>query len=113
MSRDHRPVVWLRSEVKSPPFSEIARLKAGFLIRMLQAGEGLEMPHSRPMPVIGPRCHELRVNDGGVTWRLVYRLDEDAVVIAHVFGKKGRATARHIIDRCRARLAEYDGIGSA
>jgi phage-related protein len=88
MSEEHRPVVWLRAEVKTPPFSEAARLAAGFLIRMLQAGERLEMPQSRPMPSIGRRCHELRINDEDVTWRIIYRLDEDAVVVLHVFSKK-------------------------
>ncbi len=39
------------------------------LLRDLQEGESLGMPHSRPMPGIGPRCHELRVNDENKTWR--------------------------------------------
>jgi len=46
------------------------------------------MPHSRPMPEIGRRCHELRIVDGEHTWRIIYRADPDAIVIAEVFGKK-------------------------
>jgi phage-related protein len=42
------------------------------------------------MPSIGPRCHELRISDAGRSWRIVYRLDSDAVVIADVFGKTTR-----------------------
>lgn len=109
MSEDHKPVVWLRTEVKTPPFSEAARLEAGFLIRMLQAGERLEMPQSRPMPDIGRRCHELRINDEDATWRIVYRTDEDAVVIVHVFSKKSRRTPKAVIELCRQRLKAYDG----
>jgi phage-related protein len=62
------------------------------------------------MPVIGPRCHELRVHDAGsrVTWRIVYRLDVDAVLIADVFAKKTQKTPRDVIDRCQVRLGKYD-----
>lgn len=92
----------------SPPFSQAARLEAGILLRRLQKGELLGMPQSRPMPAIGPRCHELRVQDRAITWRIVYRLDADAVVFAEVFSKKTQATPRAIIDTCRRRLKEYD-----
>ena len=86
---DTKPLLLLSGEIKTPPFSEEARRKAGFLLRMLQRGELLSMPDSRPMPTIGPRCHELRVVDAGarVTWRIVFRLAPDAVVIADVFAK--------------------------
>lgn len=112
MSEDDKPVVWLRAEVRSPPLGENARLEAGFLIRMLQAGERLSMPQSRPMPGIGSRCHELRVNDENGTWRIIYRVDEDAIVIVHVFSKKSRKTPKAVIDLCRRRLDFYDRITS-
>jgi phage-related protein len=60
------------------------------------------------MPVVGKRCHELRVQDAEATWRIVYRLDEDAVVIAEVFSKKTQKTPRAVIDTCRRRLKAYD-----
>jgi tetratricopeptide (TPR) repeat protein len=40
----------MNTEVKSPPFSKEVRLEVGFLLRKLQKGQELEMPHSRPMP---------------------------------------------------------------
>ncbi len=43
-----------------------------------------------------------------VSWRIVYRIDEDAIVILEVFSKKTGKTPRSIIDICRARLREYD-----
>jgi len=58
------------------------------LLRRLQRGEHLSLPASRPMPIIGRRCHELRVVDADQTWRIIYRVDADAVVIAEVFSKK-------------------------
>jgi hypothetical protein len=75
MSPRDKPLAWLHGEVKTPPFSTAARLEAGHLLRLLQRGHLLSLPHSRPMPVIGPRCHELRVPDGRLTWRTIYRLD--------------------------------------
>jgi hypothetical protein len=53
MALDDKPLVWLSDIVKSPPFSKDARLEAGFLLRKLQKGRQLEMPHSRPMPAVG------------------------------------------------------------
>ena len=58
-----KPLRWLHGEVKTPPLSLEARREMGLLLRELQDGEMLAMPHSRPMPGVGPRCHELRVND--------------------------------------------------
>ena len=108
MSPKHKPLVWLKAEVKTAPFGQEARLEAGFLLRMLQAGETLSIPQSRPMPVIGPRCHELRIIDRDCTWRLVYRTDSDAVIIAEVFKKKTNQTPKSVIDTARRRLKEYD-----
>jgi hypothetical protein len=51
-----------------------------------------KMPQSRPMSSIGLRCHELRINDADTTWRLIYRIDQDAIVIAEVFAKKTEKT---------------------
>ena len=108
MSPHDKPLVWLHGEVKTPPFSEAARLEAGVLLRMLQRGDRLGMPASRPMPSIGVRCHELRIVDENVTWRLMYRLDTDAVVVLEVFAKKTGQTPKNVIDTCKARLKRYD-----
>ena len=111
MSPKHKPLAWLHGEVKSPPFSATARLEAGFLLRRLQRGDLLSMPHSRPMPSIGPRCHELRIVDSEATWRIVCRIDSDAIVIAEVFAKKTQHTPKSVLDVSRRRLKEYDRAG--
>ena len=108
MSPKDKPLAWLYGEVKTPPFSKAARIEAGYLLRQLQRGEMLSMPQSRPMPGIGPRCHELRINDEKETWRIVYRIDEDAIVIVEVFSKKTAKTPKQIVDLCQNRLKEYD-----
>jgi phage-related protein len=110
MNPDDRPLVWLHGDVKSPPFSAEARIEAGYLLRLLQRGESLSLPHSRPMPTIGRRVHELRIVDQGNTWRIVYRVDPDAIVIAEVFAKRTRQTPQRTLEVCRQRLAQYDRI---
>jgi len=108
MKSEDKPLVWLHGEIKTPPFSKEARLKTGLLLRALQKGEKLALPHSRPMPSIGRRCHELRISDKDKTWRIVYRIDSDAVIILEVFQKSSRKTPKMVIDTCNRRFADYD-----
>jgi phage-related protein len=108
--RNDKPLVWLRGEVKTPPFSQTARLEAGYLLRLLQQGDSLGLPHSRPMPIIGSWCHELRINDESGTFRIMYRADTDAVVILDALKKKTEQTPQSIIETCRHRLREYDRL---
>lgn len=108
MTEPDRPLVWLHGEISTPPFSGTARIEAGVLLRRLQRGEKLSLPNSRPMPGIGARCHELRIQDEDQTWRIVYRLDPDAVVILEVFSKKTQETPKRVIDACKQRLKRYN-----
>ena len=108
MRHRERPLVWLRGSIKTPPFSESARKQAGFLLRLLQQGVALTLPISKPMPTIGDRCHELRISDCDVAWRIVYRLDPDAVIVLEIFRKRTRTTPRHVIAECKRRLRRYE-----
>jgi phage-related protein len=110
MNGSDKPLVWLDGEIKTPPMSPSARLEAGFLLRRLQRGEILSLPCSRPMPEIGRRCHELRIDAPHSTWRIFYRTDPDAVVILDVLNKKTRSTPVQSIRLCKRRLAEYDRL---
>jgi phage-related protein len=110
MSPRDKPLVWLRGEVKTPPFSPEGRVEAGFLLRRLQRGESLGLPASRPMPSIGPGCHELRIGDRDQTWRIVFHVADDAIVVLEVFSKKTAATPRSVIADCRRRLQAYVGL---
>lgn len=102
-----KPLVWLHGEIKTPPFSAASRVEAGYLLRLLQEGERLRLPESRPMPAIGSDCHELRIRDEGVNWRIFYGLRSDAVVILEVFEKKTRATPKHALDVAQRRWRKY------
>lgn len=108
MADDRKPLVLLHGEIKTPPFSPEARYEAGMLLRRLQEGELLSLPHSRPMPSVGPRCHELRIRDENRNWRILYRIDADAIVIMEVFAKTTQQTPQPRLEQCRKRLREYD-----
>lgn len=103
-----KPLAWLHGEIKTPPFSAAARVEAGVLLRRLQRGESLAMPHSRPMPDIGPACHELRVRDADSTWRIMYCVRPDAIVILEVFAKTATKTPKSIVKTCKKRLRQYE-----
>jgi phage-related protein len=106
-----KPLVWLKGEVRTPPLSKAKRIEIGMLLRRLQRGEMLSMPASRPMPSLGVRCHELRISDGSREWRLLYRIDADAIVIGDVLAKTTKKTPQRILDQCRRRFAQYDRDG--
>ena len=78
------------------------------LLRLLQKGERLGMPHAEPLPDVGRRCGALRVRDAEHNWRIMYRLDSDAVLILEVYSKKTRKIPDEIIERCQRRLNQYD-----
>jgi phage-related protein len=110
MSKADKPLVWLKGEIKTPPFSAPARIEAGVLLRRLQRGERIPLPHSRPMPVIGRACHELRIQDAGRTWRIVYQVNVETIVILEVFSKTTAKTPKLVIDNCRERLRRFKSI---
>ena len=97
-----KPLVWLHGEVKTPPFTLEGRIGVCVLLRRLQEGEMLTMPS------IGAHCHELRVRDAQANWRIIYRIDDDAIVIAEVFAKTTRTTPPEVITNSQRRLRAYD-----
>ncbi len=103
-------MVWLHGEIKTPPFTELARVEAGVLLRRLQRGEPLGLPHSRPMPALGTRCHELRVPDKTKNWRIIYHTSSEAIVLLEVFQKQTQQTPLAVIRTCQQRLKLYLSI---
>jgi len=61
------------------------------------------------MPTIGRACHELRVRDGNVTWRIIYAIDVDAIVVLDVFAKRSGKTPGDIVSNCKRRLRMFKG----
>jgi phage-related protein len=108
MKPKDKPLVWLHGEIATPPFSTKVRIETGYLLRQLQRGIKLVLPQSRPMPSIATRCHELRINDENVTWRIIYRIYSDAILILEVFRKKTNQTPKSIINVCKDRIKRYE-----
>lgn len=108
MKTAEKLLAWLHGEIKTPPFSNEGRVRAGFLLRELQRGELLALPDSRPMPDIGPASHELRVPDGNTDWRIFYAIRPDAIVILGVEKKSTQRTPKVTISACRQRLRAWD-----
>jgi phage-related protein len=114
-SNDGKELVLFFGEIKTPPFSKSARYETGLLLRQLQDGEMLSMPESRPMPNIGTHCHELRVGDSenNKEWRIIYRIDEDEIVVFDVFAKTTQKTPQQTINNCQKRIKRYDELFDA
>ncbi len=108
-----KPLAWLYGEVKTPPFTAEGRQEAGMLLRMLQEGERLSMPQAEPLPDVGPRCGALRVRDAQHNWRIMYRIDTDAILVLEVYSKKTRKIPDEVIERCQQRLNQYDAVVKA
>ncbi|MDA1052692.1 MAG: type II toxin-antitoxin system RelE/ParE family toxin [Planctomycetota bacterium] len=108
-----KPVLWLYGEVKTPPFTPEGRQEAGMLLRLLQESERLGMPQAEPLPDVGARCGALRVRDAGHNWRIMYRIDSDAVLVIDVYPKKTQKIRDEVIKRCKQRLQQYDAAVKA
>lgn len=104
-----KPLAWVAGELKTPPMSTDARVEGGILLRRVQRGEAIAMPESRPMPSIGARCHELRIDDTvrKREWRIIYYVGRKAVAVLDVFAKTTRKTPDDVIDNCKRRLAAF------
>jgi len=59
------------------------------------------------MPGIGKACHELRIQDASRSWRIIYHIASEAIVILEVFAKTTPKTPKSVIEKCQARLKVY------
>ena len=104
-----KPLFVLHGEIKTPPMGSKARQTAGYLLREVQDGNLLSMPDLRPMPQIAPDCHELRIDDYefNTKWRIVYFIDDKAILVLEVFAKKTGETPDAVKKLCRERRTRY------
>jgi phage-related protein len=104
-----KPIAWLHGEIKTPPMSKEARFEIGHLLRRVQGGEKLSMPISRPLPSIDPGAHELRVKDieKKISWRVVYFVGAEDVVVLDVFPKRTKTIPKGILANCKKRLSDF------
>ncbi len=91
------------------------RRQVGEALRDLQKGANLGMPLSRPMGIVAPGVHELRVKGEGATVRVFYYVRRsDAIIVFHAFQKKSQRTPSRETYLARQRLQEVldEAIGS-
>jgi Phage derived protein Gp49-like (DUF891) len=55
--------------------------------------------------------HQHPHSEAGTSWRIIYRIDPDAIVILEVFAKTTRRTPQRVIEICKGRLKQYDSVG--
>ena len=104
-----KPLFVLHGAIKTPPMGSKARQTAGYLLREVQDGNLLSMPDSRPMPQIAADCHELRIDDHDLNtkWRVIYFIDDIAILVLEVFQKKTGETPEPVKKVCRERRTRY------
>jgi phage-related protein len=99
-----KKIVMMTDVLEDRKFPIEDRKKIGRLLEQLQNGATLPMPISRPMPDVGKGCYELRIRD---FWRVVYKIDSDAIVVLDIFPKKTQTMPQQVINTCQARLKKY------
>ena len=93
---------------KNTPFLKSCTTRSWVVVKEVTARGQDSLPQSRPMPTVGKQCHELRINDEDLTWRILYKLDSDAIVILEVFDKKTAKTPKQVIEVSKNRLRNYN-----
>lgn len=96
MNPKDKVLVWREGKMKNTFFSSEARIEAAYRLQLLQKGGSLSMPQSCPVTSMGKGCHELRINDENKTLRIIYRIEDDSIVVVHVFAKKTNKTLKQI-----------------
>lgn len=66
------------------------------------------MPQAELLPDVGKRCGALRIRDAGHNWRIMFRIDPEAILILEVYAKKTHKIPDEVIEHCQGRLKRYD-----
>lgn len=91
-------------------FPEDVRRKIGYLLRKLEEGEFLGMPHARPMSIVGSGVMELRVSSQDGAFRVFYVLKiGEKITVFHAFHKKTQKTDHSELVLGKKRLRELQG----
>jgi len=98
-----KPIIFLGDSLDTiRSFPDGARRQAGYQLDKVQQGR---MPDDwKPMQSIGPGVNEIRIQDEGGIFRVIYVAKlEDAIYVLHAFQKKDRATRKTDVDLAKAR----------
>jgi len=50
----------------------------------------------------------LRINNKNLTWRIIYKIYTDAILILEIFEKKTSKTPKSLIDTCKQRVKRFN-----
>lgn len=79
----------------------------GALLLVLQRGEVLNEPLSKPMRIIHEKAYELRIKDRHGIYRIIYvYFGDKEILIPHAFMKKAQKTPKYEIELAQKRLKE-------
>lgn len=102
-------LVWLEGEVKSPP---LLLRRDG---KRLACSCGCFRKGSDSVCLMRSLCRALdrgaapyEFADAQHNWRIVYRVDQDAVLVLEVYAKMTRKIPDEVLERCKRRLRQYD-----
>jgi phage-related protein len=88
-------------------FPRLVQSRLGQHLFLLQMGEQLEMPHSRPMGSVAAGVSEVRVRgEDGIYRAFYYTAHAEGIIVFHAFMKKTQQTPDSEIALGRKRLKE-------
>ena len=100
---DEKPIYWIGSSYKDLlKFPAEARKDAGYQLHRIQ--NGLEPEDWKPFQSVGDGVKEIRINEDGNAFRIMYVAKfSDRVYVLHSFQKKTQKTRSKDIELARAR----------
>jgi phage-related protein len=103
-----KPLVWGGRGNQNPSVLAKSQIGSGIFASETAAERNARHASFSTAAVDWSAVPELRINDERSAWRIVYRIDSDAIIILDVFSKKNRTTPKVIVDLCKRRLREYE-----
>lgn len=86
-------------------FPADARREVGYQIEALQ--QGGQPADFKPMPTVGKGVEEIRVQEAGGTFRVIYTARvAEAIFVLHAFQKKAQVTPKRELETARERFAQ-------
>ena len=103
-----KEVKWnLRAKEFVRSLDDETKREIGALLMIIQSGQRLSEPQSKPMRSIHQNAHELRIKDRKGAYRVIYVLNiGDKIFIPHAFTKKTQKTPIKEIELSIRRLQE-------
>ncbi len=99
-----KPIYWVGSSYKDLlSFPVEARQEAGYQLHRVQ--NGLNPEDWKPFQTIGSGVNEIRINDGGNTFRVIYIAKfTEKIYVLHSFQKKSQKTRLKDIEIAKVRF---------